>query len=213
MDNPKLFTTHAHNILDDFVIDFDPLEAPEYSHKNPRPQTFLLPYQMMNHIQATWSSKAYEKLIKTCKFFFSKHKIIPMDKLNIFFELVPWDPDVNDNGEPAAWYFHPDEYNHMAEWIIENEIDLKTYKIWLSGQFGWYSKEKLTDIFPFIYRWDITDLAIRDQTLTVDEFTLIASKKIVILKILETKIMVSGGGEMFLEEILTLVPNIKEFTL
>jgi hypothetical protein len=187
--------------------------VPLYTHLNPRRQSFAFCCKMMDHIQANWTPNVYKKLIKTCKFFFSKNKIILIEKtLFIFDEIESGDPDLDDDGEMEVWYFDPEEKVLSAEREIENSVDVTNYKVWITGEFGWYSKNNISTFMPYVYGWNLEELALRDQTLTVDEFKIMASEKLTKLKLVDTKIAASDGTELSLEDIFAVVPDIKEFT-
>uniref|UniRef100_A0A914PQ51 Uncharacterized protein n=1 Tax=Panagrolaimus davidi TaxID=227884 RepID=A0A914PQ51_9BILA len=204
MDNPEPSTSS-----DDAGQDV----VPVYTHLNPRRQNFAFCYKMMNHIQAYWTPNVYKKLIKTCQFFFSKHKIILIEKtLFIFDEITSWDPDLDDDGEMEVWYFDPGEKVLFAEREIKNSIDVTNYKVWITGEFGWYSMDNISTFMPCVYGWNLKELALRDQTLTVHEFKIMASEKLTKLKLVNTKITASDGTELSLEDIFAVVPKIEELT-
>uniref|UniRef100_A0A914Y8L1 Ovule protein n=1 Tax=Panagrolaimus superbus TaxID=310955 RepID=A0A914Y8L1_9BILA len=53
-----------------------------YSFDNPRPQNFVIPYTIIKYIYSSSSSvKAWKKMIRACKYFFSKHRVYPIECL------------------------------------------------------------------------------------------------------------------------------------
>uniref|UniRef100_A0AC34GTZ7 F-box domain-containing protein n=1 Tax=Panagrolaimus sp. ES5 TaxID=591445 RepID=A0AC34GTZ7_9BILA len=65
---------------------FAPDPNAEYTFKNPRRQLFDLPYSIMKNVIKNANGAVWKKLIQTCKYFYAKKDLYPVEKFMAYVE-------------------------------------------------------------------------------------------------------------------------------
>uniref|UniRef100_A0AC34FFZ4 Uncharacterized protein n=1 Tax=Panagrolaimus sp. ES5 TaxID=591445 RepID=A0AC34FFZ4_9BILA len=161
-----------------------------YTFRRPRPQHFALPYSIMNYIFTKPSSaKAWKKLIMTCKYFFSKNPVFPVEYFN------KWNAD----GE----VFDPTK--NVAKLWLYREIDASLN----SG-----ATTFLSSLIPKVYKCDLCSIEIWCQTLTFDEYQFLTSSgKCERLTLAFCDIKNDDGTYVAFEKLFENVPKLVDFRM
>ena len=163
------------------------------SHFNfiPQFQKFDLPHLIMYYISKNWTAEVYQKMIQTCKYFFAVHRIIVLEGL--------------DHMESKKSIMRKKKQLQIENCVI----DLTSTKLWITGElFIAYDCKHLSFLVPFIYRWDIYDLYMFEQILSIKKFSKI-SRKVQTLDLYGEQLYTSDDYFATLSDILALTPDVE----
>uniref|UniRef100_A0AC35GQQ5 Uncharacterized protein n=1 Tax=Panagrolaimus sp. PS1159 TaxID=55785 RepID=A0AC35GQQ5_9BILA len=171
-------------------------------------QNFLLPLPIIYYIANNPSStKGYQKLVQTCKFFFEKNPIIIVANLDTCGNSTKYHISQNENQRIECFI------NNNFECCIK--IDLKTLltKIWITQ--GLHIHRHIQNCVERIvqknFRFEIFDLAINDNDIIFDDLKILASfaKRVLLWR---NSIKYKNGTNVMLDKILELfATNIEYF--
>lgn len=152
-----------------------------FHHQNwPFPDSMIY-YILKNPI----STKVYQKMIQTCKFFYCKNPIA------VFPKLISWH---------NSWNQHLSSYNFKsisAKWWITHTFEMRCG-----------SDIFLSSLIPRIYRSDIKWLILHDQNISWSDFSFLSSTAEMI-HCSDSVIKEADGTEVLFEKVVAAAPKIK----
>uniref|UniRef100_A0A914QVL6 Uncharacterized protein n=1 Tax=Panagrolaimus davidi TaxID=227884 RepID=A0A914QVL6_9BILA len=158
------------------------LSSPQVRFSGPhRPQQWSLPDNTIYYITTNpLSAKVYQKLTKTCKYFYSKNPITVCAELNSNSE-----ENKKDEDKEFLLWLEQNAFDFNCRWEdgIRKFIDLNTIpdKLWITDNIEIFDtdlteKQNLISfIFPKIYRCDIKSLCLQDQNISFSQFLFLSS--------------------------------------
>uniref|UniRef100_A0AC34FLS3 Uncharacterized protein n=1 Tax=Panagrolaimus sp. ES5 TaxID=591445 RepID=A0AC34FLS3_9BILA len=150
-------------------------------------QDFAFPLlSMMKYIMKNCSGLVYEKLVRTCKYFYSVQRVLAVN-------------DFTDSGRTEE----KKALNRKKVEILKNQ------KLWFTGTLN-MSTNGVKSLLNFIWRCDITELRLSEQELTAAEFSKI-SENLKTLYVNRSKIFSSEGQRLTVGDILAMVPQLIDF--
>uniref|UniRef100_A0A914PMA5 Uncharacterized protein n=1 Tax=Panagrolaimus davidi TaxID=227884 RepID=A0A914PMA5_9BILA len=161
-------------------------------------QSFDLPGTIMFYILMNPKTAAfYQKLIKSCKYFFIKNPILIVNHL-----------------------FHNDIYSVHVRWIVNRKpFDLSklTCKVWITDKLDIYPGKKhnqsiLSSLMPKLYRCDVKELNLSEQVITFHDLSLLISFAEVIY-FYNVTFKNENGSNVALEEVVEIAVNAKNIKI
>ena len=185
-----------------------------YTFAAPRLQKFSLPASIIHYItKFPRSHVAYEKLIRTCKYFISKNRIVPVAGLQYY----PPNFNLYDREDGTLVYlelghaYDNSEFSGDFECIDHKVID---YMLWLTGKLCVSHPDIIPSLITKIYRSDLKFLVLNHQTLSEEEYMILVSTGTIEgLALFQTVVKSEDGKVMALEEIVKGLPKLKELHL
>uniref|UniRef100_A0A914QZJ3 Uncharacterized protein n=1 Tax=Panagrolaimus davidi TaxID=227884 RepID=A0A914QZJ3_9BILA len=144
----------------------------------------------IEYILKNCSGIVYEKLVRTCKYFYFVARIVPVKDYN--------------NGN-----FGCVRKSKTAP-IVEKVVESKSIaiKLWFTGKL--YLCAPGNSLINFMWRCDVTELGLSEQELTRDEFLKI-TQNVKELNFYQSKVFSATGQRLTIGDILALVPQIVHF--
>uniref|UniRef100_A0AC35FQY5 Uncharacterized protein n=1 Tax=Panagrolaimus sp. PS1159 TaxID=55785 RepID=A0AC35FQY5_9BILA len=137
-----------------------PSKTQIHFHGPYRPQNWSLPDSVIYYIAKNPSNaKAWQKLIQSCKYYFTKNPVFVIDSLSICWQNM-WKASLNGFQKDLAFANLP-----CKLWII-NEI---------SQPFNECSSKCISSIVPNIYKCDATILNLAGQIISYNEFLFLST--------------------------------------
>uniref|UniRef100_A0AC34G4Z0 Uncharacterized protein n=1 Tax=Panagrolaimus sp. ES5 TaxID=591445 RepID=A0AC34G4Z0_9BILA len=141
---------------------FAPDPNAEYTFKNPRRQLFDLPYSVMKHIIENANGAVWKKLIQTCKFFYPKKNLYPVNEFVVY----------SDDSRRIDCTMIIDGKSFDAKSIVP--------KLWLYNSFESGSQpegfpDDVTTVLPKIFKCDLRFLNLYFQDLKFEEYQILTS--------------------------------------
>ena len=158
---------------------FDPKIFPQHQNLN-------IPYGMKNYITQNWTPSLYQKLIQTCRYFFTKYQIVVID------------------GKDFKWMF-----NIENNQLVVNNSRVPLSKVWLIGRAILVYDEQIisfTTLVESAYCLNIYGFSIRNQNFPITAYMKI-SPRLEILALRNSKIIVSENKWLTTGDIIALTPN------
>ena len=161
-----------------------------YTFQTPRLQAFSIPPDVISYlIQNNQIAQIHDKLIRSCKYFFSKKSVILVTDLKIPSKTVGFR-------------------------IIESRNWIK--KFWFLGSCVAESSGEnigISQIIPKIYQCDLTFLHLINQQIRFSEFHFLVSSEAAETIHLDNVLVEGDDGSVILklEDILKTLPKIKKF--
>ena len=159
-----------------------------------RHQRFPIPSDLIKIISSTNNLKIYEKIIKTCKYFYFLRQQPPV--AHIFFI-----------------FFGNSRHYHAG--IMTSVNSTEPSNLWLTGKLEMdlveEDQELLQKLIPRIYRCDVSQIQMHNQNLTEDEFFFLINPETVGSIDLHRVAVARGDGTYTpVEDILERLPNAYE---
>uniref|UniRef100_A0AC34GX40 Uncharacterized protein n=1 Tax=Panagrolaimus sp. ES5 TaxID=591445 RepID=A0AC34GX40_9BILA len=164
-----------------------------YTFRRPRPQLFALPYTIMNYMFTKPSSgKAWKKLIMTCKYFFSKNPIFPVESLKSI---------ANNKWNADGEVFDPTK--SVAKLWLYKDINVSFYT---------NAPTSLSSIIPKICKCDLRLIEIWRHTLTFNEYQFLTSSgKCESITLAFCDIKNDDGTYVAFEKLFENIPKVEDF--
>uniref|UniRef100_A0A914PWR4 Uncharacterized protein n=1 Tax=Panagrolaimus davidi TaxID=227884 RepID=A0A914PWR4_9BILA len=157
-----------------------------------RPQKWPFKYSLINYITMNPSnSKAWQKLIQTCKFFFAKNPVLVIEKLSSIFGRE-WRASLNG---------------------FEKDVNFASIhsKFWVTDQFfSFYFS--VSSVISYLYQVHAKTLKISKQTILYNDYLFISSK-VEDIDLYQVTVKKEDGTIVPLEELVEVLPKIKEIKL
>uniref|UniRef100_A0A914QN90 Uncharacterized protein n=1 Tax=Panagrolaimus davidi TaxID=227884 RepID=A0A914QN90_9BILA len=134
----------------------------------------------------------YQKLIKSCKYFFAKNPVLVIDYVY--------------EGENKKWTA---TLNETQKYIDFTNV---SNKFWIIDVFdGYHAKTFVSSIIPKLYKCDVKDLRLMDDIITFEDFLLLSSnvRKIALYR---NTIKKENGEIVSLEKIVKVLDKLKFIT-
>ena len=165
----------------------------------PQNQRFSLPEIIVHYLAKNpTSSKLWKKLIQTCKYFYSKNPIIVVDCVR---QMV--------NSDNTSWAMELDE--RETNFVLQN----CSFKFWISNSLSAFildTPDRISSLFPRVYRFDLESLYLSNVSITFDEFNcLSASNTLIELEFYNVVMKQADGSLVDLVQILERIPRIQRF--
>uniref|UniRef100_A0AC34EZ99 DUF38 domain-containing protein n=1 Tax=Panagrolaimus sp. ES5 TaxID=591445 RepID=A0AC34EZ99_9BILA len=170
----------------------------EYTFKNPRRQYFDLPYSIMKYIIENANGSVWKKLIQTCKYFYSKKDLYPVEKFVVF----------SDESRSIGCTMKIDrKFRHPKSAVP---------KLWLYNSFkggndpdGYPSD--VSTVIPKIFKFDLRCLELSFQSLKFEEYQILtASGTIKELNLFYVNIAHSDGTKVTADRLFDNLPNLQK---
>uniref|UniRef100_A0AC34G7C1 Uncharacterized protein n=1 Tax=Panagrolaimus sp. ES5 TaxID=591445 RepID=A0AC34G7C1_9BILA len=170
----------------------------KYTFQHPYQQILPFHYTSINYIINNPTAEVWKKLIQTCKYFFSKNPLYPVDELNAF------------------------TFDNIRCTITADETDIdpntNVPKLWALNAFcggDEYSGRKAVSLaIPRIAKFQLRTLDLRYQGLKLHEYHILtASGSIETLNLVDVTIKQSDGSNINADKLFDNLNNIKEFKL
>ena len=144
-----------------------------YKFQKAANQIFSIPEGIIFYIAKNpTTSKLWQKLIQTCKYFFHKNSVVVMDGLDRIYPNYGY-PDTRSDFIPT-W-----EACLVNETRVKVNLDKNLFKLWLIGRLAQSEptlpRLTISALIPKIYRCDLVRLHINHQKLTFKEFIYLTS--------------------------------------
>ena len=163
-------------------------------------QQFSLPEALIYYIAKNpLSPKLYNKLIKCCKYFWLKHPVLPLNGLYRYDYGGFW-KTYKLNGFQGFQMLKLENFQEKL-WIHQ-EMSVCDHRNRLMASF----------LIPKIYRCDLNELRLLDQTLSFDELQkLTSSDSMEILCISRTVVKNDDGSIIPIEKLIEVLPKLQLF--
>uniref|UniRef100_A0A914P944 Uncharacterized protein n=1 Tax=Panagrolaimus davidi TaxID=227884 RepID=A0A914P944_9BILA len=189
------------------------VSTPIFYGKRPWPggpsiqQNWSLPNSMIFYIAKNpSSSKVYQKLVQTCKFFFEKNPIIIIENLDTCEDSTKYHISQNQNDRVEC-------LENKFECCIKIDLNKLSTKIWITQ--GLFIRKHIENSIATIvqknFRFEILSLGVDDNDIVFDDLKVLDSfAKSVLLY--QNSIKYKNGTTVMFDKILELFPsNIKYF--
>ena len=163
-------------------------------------QRFSIPESIVYYLTKNpISFQTWKKLIRTCKYFFSKNPLIVIGVCENRPDLI---------NTPLAISLNQSQ--------VQTHNDVKTiqFKLWITNYLTKINLHpaRISTFIQKVYRFDIKALILHDVTITFGEFCfLTASNVITILKLFNVTVERDDGSMLELGKILKRVPLVRTF--
>ena len=169
-----------------------------YNFDHPRRQNISLPYNYSGYIFKNYTPKAYKNLVKTCKQFFGRERLIVVEALRIFNHKIKMD-DV-----------------YLA--LSVKALNANKIKLWITESLYYNNFQNIINDVSFflkiIYQFNGTMIEIYGQRLTIDDYMmLVASKKLEDIDLRKCKVENNDGSLVSVETLFRPLTNIEDLRL
>ena len=170
-----------------------PRRPKKYTFASPHPQKFSLPQSIMYYItMRPCSPRGFQKLQKTCKYFYSKNQVIVCESVTI------WD-------RKDCTFINRNSY------LAHIDILKKLYKIWITSSLTMRSFN-VSKTFDRIFRFDAESIALQYRDIYFNELSLFAtSPKLTRVSLYKVNILNSDESMAPLENVYEMFPKLVDF--
>uniref|UniRef100_A0AC35EVK6 Uncharacterized protein n=1 Tax=Panagrolaimus sp. PS1159 TaxID=55785 RepID=A0AC35EVK6_9BILA len=142
------------------LFPYEPPSVEGYTLDKPYPQRFPYPTYMIKYITMNPTTpKLWKKLVKTCKYFYSKNPIIirnyfstcKNDEIELKIAIPVYDALFIENSYAWGYMDHKIEVKNRSPGMNVNEVK---YKVWLTERYYAYDSIDPVILSPKIYRND-----------------------------------------------------------
>ena len=174
-----------------------------------RRQSFALPFFMMNRITQEWTPKVYEKLIKSCKYFFAKSQTLVVESLVIQVGFTETTEGCFLKGKTLDCDFEK-EYE-----IVDEKVDLfntQVKSLWLTGNIALSGQffHGYSYLQEHIYCCDVYTLTLKEVPIFLADLEVI-TKNVKYLKLERSVVVFPDETRASIGDILNASPNVEEF--
>ena len=157
-------------------------------------QHFSVPSFLVEKLLNTENGKVYDKLIRTCKYFYSKNRKLPTDR----FSILRWEKEDSTPCHIKTWLTSSNSVSSNI-WILKDvKIDLRI------------DAGILQKLISKIYRCDASMLIIHKGTLTETELDFfINPQKLKCFALMDVRVLDSDGLQLSITKIIEKMPNVE----
>uniref|UniRef100_A0AC35EVN1 Uncharacterized protein n=1 Tax=Panagrolaimus sp. PS1159 TaxID=55785 RepID=A0AC35EVN1_9BILA len=174
---------------------------PKFSDSPPIKQIFAFPPDMIKYMTMKPSSaKGWNKLIRTCKYFYAKNPLNVVKSLRY-----------TDENQWKAAVFHGNSCYHY--WMISDFSKIK-YQIWISKslEISSLTSNLASSVISKLYPQELCNIHFKNQIISFNEFQIIAAcNKLKTLEFRNVKIF-DGGKNVPFETIIKNLSNVRHLT-